>query len=697
MEETKTSKLNSFLKYIDKFFNSDLYLLTFGLFVFASWFFECEYIAVIFAILSMCYMFLTQASTNRLIVIAITIPAMVDLNMRNRISYSQLYILGPMLLLVVACAVYYFIKNYKSNGKNILTSSYFAGYVLVLVAGALGGLLYPEQTFLKTVIVVGAGLLLLGLYCLLYKTSGKEAKYTVIKSFILLSIIIVAQIITFYLRQPSFVKALTDKYMHLGWALTNSLAVMLAMAIPMCFYMAYKSKKGSIWYLLLAIVFYGTIFLTNCRSIILVGSVVYLACIVIGFFKLNKLDMLLSTLVLVAVGALAYAFLFEEIFNQFIRLGFDGNGREYLYEYYTKKFKENPVFGMGFYTDSYNYPTDNMVRAHNTLLQILVSTGIVGLVCFIPYFFQRYRAFTKKPNLFKVFALLSYLAFAGYGLVDCAMISSYKLIMVYMLMFAVELDSEEQSDIEKQLIAEGKLNPITLGHPLYRHFFKRFFDITLSLLGIIILSPIYLILAILVRTKLGSPIIFYQYRPGKNGKIFRFQKFRSMADLRDENGDLLPDSQRMTKFGKLLRKTSLDELPQLVNILKGEMSIVGPRPRMVEECVFLDSTQQDRFLVRPGITGWAQVNGRNNITLDVVVKYDKEYVEKMSLWFDIKILFKTVMCVLKRSDVNKQGTVSNEFHGDYLLRTGQIEEEYYKEKIKFAKALITEAKEKKAK
>lgn len=232
---------------------------------------------------------------------------------------------------------------------------------------------------------------------------------------------------------------------------------------------------------------------------------------------------------------------------------------------------------------------------------------------------------------------------------------------------------------------------------LYEICFKRVLDFVTALLGIIILSPVFLIVWVCSKISIGGKAIFAQYRPGKNGKIFKFYKFRSMTNKTDEKGELLPDEQRITKFGKIIRKLSVDELPQLFNILKGDMSIIGPRPRMVEECVFLDETQQDRFKVRPGITGWAQVNGRNSITFDKVVQYDKEYVENISFWFDLKIFFKTIGCVFKRKNINKEGTVSNEFHGDYLLRTGQIEKEYYQEKISHARKLISEAKEKKPK
>ncbi|MBR1988377.1 MAG: sugar transferase [Clostridia bacterium] len=229
---------------------------------------------------------------------------------------------------------------------------------------------------------------------------------------------------------------------------------------------------------------------------------------------------------------------------------------------------------------------------------------------------------------------------------------------------------------------------------LYNNFFKRFFDFIFSLLMIIVLSPILLLVYLLSFVILKGNPIFKQYRPGKNGKIFGVYKFRSMTNKKDKDGNLLPDKDRITSWGKFLRKCSIDELPQLFNILKGDMSFIGPRPRMVEECVFLNEDQQDRFKVRPGISGWAQVNGRNNITLDKVVEFDKEYVEKQSIGMDIKILFKTIACVFKRKDINKEGTVSNEFHGDYLLRTGKIDKAYYDEKISLAKEQIAKAKNK---
>jgi len=236
---------------------------------------------------------------------------------------------------------------------------------------------------------------------------------------------------------------------------------------------------------------------------------------------------------------------------------------------------------------------------------------------------------------------------------------------------------------------------------LYTLFFKRFFDILLSGLALIILSPVFLIVSIVSRIKMGKGIILKNsstFRPGKNNKIFTLYKYRSMIDAYDENGELLPDKDRITKYGKMLRKTSLDELPQLWNIFKGDMSIVGPRPKLVKDMVFYNDEQNIRSLVRPGLTGLAQVNGRNNATWEEVFEYDKYYVEHCSLWLDIKILFKTVIKVFKKADiVETDKTKQAYYYGDYLLESGAVTQEEYNAKQTIAKDLIAKSTKKKAK
>mgnify|MGYP002512628328 CR=1 FL=1 len=186
---------------------------------------------------------------------------------------------------------------------------------------------------------------------------------------------------------------------------------------------------------------------------------------------------------------------------------------------------------------------------------------------------------------------------------------------------------------------------------IYKNYFKRIFDVVLSALAIMILSPVGLSVAVLVKIKLGSPVLFCQERPGKGEKFFRLYKFRTMTDKRDGNGGLLPDEARLTGFGRILRTTSLDELPELVNIFKGDMSIVGPRPLLVRYLPYYKEEERVRHSVRPGLTGLAQIKGRNNLGWDERLAMDRKYVENITLANDLSIMLQTVGKVLKRSDI----------------------------------------------
>lgn len=191
-------------------------------------------------------------------------------------------------------------------------------------------------------------------------------------------------------------------------------------------------------------------------------------------------------------------------------------------------------------------------------------------------------------------------------------------------------------------------------------YIKRILDIISSLLAIFILSPLLAVTAVLVKTKLGSPVLFKQERPGKDEKIFTLMKFRTMTDERDENGELLPDEVRLTKFGKFLRSTSIDELPELFNILKGDMSVIGPRPLLVEYIPRYNEHQHRRHEVRPGLSGWAQVNGRNTVSWEDKFDMDVHYVDNYSFAMDVKILFMTVLNVLKKEGISSETSATME-------------------------------------
>ena len=224
---------------------------------------------------------------------------------------------------------------------------------------------------------------------------------------------------------------------------------------------------------------------------------------------------------------------------------------------------------------------------------------------------------------------------------------------------------------------------------IYARYIKRILDILLSGCALVVLSPVLLIVAVLVRTKLGSPVIFCQERPGKDEKIFKMYKFRSMTDARDENGELLPDEVRLTKFGRALRSTSLDELPELWNIFKGDMSIVGPRPQLVRDMVFMTPEQRLRHTVMPGLTGLAQVSGRNAISWEDKLATDLRYIRRITFLGDVKIVLLTVKKVFCREDISADGMDTAEDLGDYLLRTAQVSEEAYQELQAESKELLT--------
>ena len=224
---------------------------------------------------------------------------------------------------------------------------------------------------------------------------------------------------------------------------------------------------------------------------------------------------------------------------------------------------------------------------------------------------------------------------------------------------------------------------------MYAKCLKRVLDFVLSLIALIVLSPVLLVLTVLGAIIMKGNPFFTQLRPGKNEKIFKLIKFRSMTCEKDESGNLLPDERRLTEYGKFLRSTSFDELPELINILKGDMSIVGPRPQLVRDMVFMTPEQRRRHSVTPGLTGLAQVNGRNNISWEQKFQYDLLYIDDgITLWKDVKIILQTVGKVFAKADIVREGTASDLDFGDYLLEKGEVTEEAYVQRNEEAKNLL---------
>jgi len=229
---------------------------------------------------------------------------------------------------------------------------------------------------------------------------------------------------------------------------------------------------------------------------------------------------------------------------------------------------------------------------------------------------------------------------------------------------------------------------------MYANCFKRALDLLIALIALVILSPVLLILIIVGAIAMRGNPFFTQYRPGKidpktgNECIFKLIKFRTMDNRRDENGNLLPDSVRLNGYGRFLRSTSLDELPELINILIGDMALVGPRPQLVRDMLFMTEAQRRRHTVRQGLTGLAQVSGRNNMTWEQKFEYDLQYIERITFWGDVKILFRTVTKVFRRDGIATEGMDTAEDLGDYLMRIGEVPAEEYAEKQRQANELL---------
>lgn len=224
---------------------------------------------------------------------------------------------------------------------------------------------------------------------------------------------------------------------------------------------------------------------------------------------------------------------------------------------------------------------------------------------------------------------------------------------------------------------------------MYKGFIKRFADFLMSLCAIFVLWPFLLVFAIIGAVAMKGNPFFLQKRPGLNEKVFSLVKFRTMTCEKDKDGNLLPDDKRLTAYGKFLRSTSIDELPELFNILMGDMSFVGPRPQLVRDMVFMTEKQRKRHSVRPGLSGLAQVNGRNAIAWETKLDYDLKYIENITLLGDVKILFKTVEKVFAREDISEEGMATAEDLGDYLLRTGAVSREEYEQLMLKAQKILT--------
>lgn len=803
MSKVKDSK---FANELHKILCSPFFVIGLSLFTLLCASFKVKVFGFIVLTIIFSVVCITQRDLKPIIPLVIFTNCIGYYKMRLDLSTIHYVIMGICAFVAVLAIAYYFIFKFAVEKEKFNKGKLFWGLVVLFVVCMFSGIACKDYNHIYTLRLFGVFVLIFLGYLLLANSIDESAKDYTAFTFVCFGIFACLQMVVFYMGTEDVVFAFHQKALKTWWGMTNSIATAIAMSLPFAVYLA--TKKAPQIYIPLSVVMLVGIFFTFSRGNMLFVAIFYPLILIYGFIvSKKKLSYGITSLVcIVLVSAVIFALKEQmlEWFKSVRELGFNDNGRKELWDYALNDFKNNKIFGAGFYgEDGIDLPTP-LKKFHSTVLQILASAGIVGCVGFIVHYFQRYKMMFTKLSVFKMFALFGLALYEAYGLIDINLLRYFQIILLVIIFTTCEKESEKtrepvftnvfkggkkmntqnfsgsenletnktdsQADSQNKskdrlsaeennaleintsdasVIDSQKINSksmsensqqveqivkqiesinaeptplnlksqenqfnanattesnsdhnadiqtqemsdkeLTKKHKFYRYFLKRFFDITLSLIAMIILSPVYLIVSIMVRIKLGKPVIFKQLRPGYKNKIFMFYKYRSMLNATDKNGELLPDSERMTKFGKLLRKTSLDELPQLWNIFKGDMSFVGPRPKLVKDMVFYNERQNKRSLVRPGLTGYAQANGRNLNSWQETFDYDLYYVKNCSLWLDIKILFKTALKVIKKDEILTQDQVSDAYYfGDQLLNTNQITEEEYTKKLAEAKEL----------
>lgn len=696
MEKSKDKVVLNFQKFreaVNYFFGSYYFTVFFALAMFFCWKFEAGLLGISVVFCSIIAILLTQKSLEGIVSVFILFPLFVyDSNyfmLLDFVKMSYLLIYATFTLIAI---VLHFALLHEKRVKNFFATRFTIPFILATIALTIGGLGYPNHTLLHSLLGVGFGLLCFIVYYLVLRCTTKNIKKLVSFALFLFGVVALIQVFIVLGRSNDFINLVMSKNLNVGWANVNNIAIALAATIPFALYLSFDNKVFAWVYYVFVFLVLGVLVITQSRGVILITLLLFPVAWIFTLIKAkltSKIELIMVSLAAIAVTfALFYVLELDFLFSQFSQLGIGDNGRFRDWQFFWEKFKESPIFGVGFFGFDGDFHENSINKVHNTVLQFLTCTGVFGTLLLIPLYYQKYKLTIYKISRFKFLTLISFLFVGLYGMIDVTILNGY--LTISRIILFVALEQETQSKIEDH--GENFRGEKTM----YNKFIKRMFDFVLSLFAIIVLAPVMAVVAILVRIKLGGPVLFKQYRPGRNNKIFKFYKFRSMTDERDENGELKPDEVRLTKFGKILRKTSLDELPQLFNILKGDMSFVGPRPKLIKDMIFYNDDQNKRSEVRPGLTGYAQANGRNLNTWSATFEYDKYYVEHVSLWMDIKILWKTFLKVVKRSEIVTQDQVPDSYYfGDHLLKTNQITKEEYEEKMKQAKTIESLASKKK--
>ena len=568
--------------------------------------------------------------------------------------------------------------------------------VLADVAFLLGGI-FTHFNYLAFLVIIGTSIAVLFMYWVVVNFTGNITRFLA-RTFLCLSFIIIAEMWLSYLSFESLSVAFSEKLLRIGLDEINTAAIYLPVGMMSALYLGCMKKRDYLYFFIACFILLNVVFTFSRGGLLVAGIVFIIGTIYFVLKSQNKKIMLSIVAGVILVGLVLTAIFYEKILNTlswYLQYGFTGNGRERLWPWCFERFKEFPFMGYGFLSDTHVVgfnevlPGVHVIYAHNTFIQILTVSGILGLLLSIPTYIQKYRIILSDFTIYKFFALLQVGGVELAGMFDSSPATHVVLLFtIWTIIASCENETENHKFQHVTKASETRL--------MY-NVVKRVGDITICLGVFIVFLPLFIVLFLLTAIFVGTPIFFVQPRPGKDGKLFNLIKFRSMNNKKDENGNLLPDGQRITKWGKFLRKTSLDELPQIFNIIKGDMSLIGPRPRLVADMVFYDENVRG-LSIRPGLTGLSQVNGRNLNTWEKTFEYDNTYVDKCSFGMDFKIFFKTFVVLVNKKGTSSDGEMPRDYrYGDYLLRVQKITKKQYDEGLKKADNLIKEFKNRKGK
>lgn len=714
------NRYQKFKEYLNIFASSVWCPIVLSLFGFVSYFAN-YYIAIILVMLLWSGFALACLKNVK----AITMPILLVLVSNGKTIYfhgANEILFYTALGIFCACGVYYLFCAFRHK-KSVKFDPLFIALFVALVGVTISGCLYkPYQKIFVSHLhewVPNAVELLVAYFVLsnclslnpneigiagktqqpLNTIPPKTFNQLSFSSYIMSILLIVALMVSVGLingllkANANFITAARYKMYRPNGRSINSFAPYITFGLIACVYFTTKTKYKPIFFLLM--VFLSImLLLTFTRAMIFITLGLLLVLLIYAFAKSSNKKYygicLAATAAAYIIIVLTIHLGYPEISKHFIKMGLNGNGRNYWWDIAIAKFKQNPLFGIGYYGDTSGEFMSDKWCFHCTPLHLLAASGIFGSLLILPYFIAKYWTFFRNRSQNNAYLFMAMFALALQGLIDIPAFSFDKNMVVVLLCAFAVAAGKSGAPLFKQSKEENKMeSQIKPKKKFYRDYVKRALDFSIALFALLLLWPVLAIIAIISRINIGRPVIFAQPRPGKNCKVFMFYKFRSMSNKVDENGMPLPDAQRITKWGKFIRKTSFDELPQLWNILKGDMSIVGPRPRMVKDMVFYPQEVMDAYTVRPGLTGYDQVYGRNKNSWETIFEMDKEYAEKCSFGLDCKLFFATFVSVFKNKGSSDGSNTSKReyWYSDYLLKSNQIPQTTYDQGLKLAKQI----------